>query len=248
MNRQEATLPELIEEYTTAMKGGHRLGFLVGDTDLQVQTVDGLVALRKQVRGFKAGARGAGDERAANTIFHMQCGLNAMISFLTMWVELKRSNHQTAWNRLIDAQEYLSIALRASEGGTGVEEFLTRLQQVERVIFPGFPLYNSVGQIIRGGKCTICDRPFNSCEHVEGQVYWGTLCVRALPEIVEVDHVAMVDEPRDRRCIITEISEDDGYYHDYMTGKVTRKAEDKKEGVAGSFTGVIFHNPSIQID
>jgi hypothetical protein len=33
-----------------------------------------------------------------------------------------------------------------------------------------------------------------------------------------------------------------------MTRKVTRKAEDKEEGVAGSFAGVIFHNPSIQID
>jgi len=50
------------------------------------------------------------------------------------------------------------------------------------------------------------------------------------------------------RCIITEISEDDGYYHDYMTGKVTRKAEDKEEGVAGRLAGVIFHNPSIEID
>jgi hypothetical protein len=230
MNRRRATIPELVDDYTAAMKGGHQLGFLVRDTDLQVQKVDALVALKEQFRGFKTGARKAGNERGANIIFHMECGLNAMISFLTMWIELKRGSHQSAWSKLIDAQEYLSIALRASEGGTGVEEFLAHLQQVEQVIFPEFPLYNSVGQLIRGGKCTICENPFNTCEHVEGRVYWGTLCVRASPEVVKVDHVAIVDEPRDRRCIITEISEDDGYYHDRMTGKVTRKAEDKEEG------------------
>ena len=248
MDHEKATLPELANEYTAAMREAHKHAFLVRDTELQVQQVDVLIATKKRFRGFKAGAREAGDAGAANALFHMQCGLNAMISFLTMWIELKRGNHQSAWNKLIDAQEYLSIALRAAGGGVGVEDFLERLQRAEQVIFPGFPVYHSVGQIIRGGKCTICEMAFNSCEHIEGRVYSGRLCLRAQAEIVEVNHVSFVDQPRDRRCIITEITAEDGYYHDYMTGKRTKKAEDKEEGTAGRLTGVIFHNPSIEID
>lgn len=245
---ERATLEQLAEEYTIAIRGAQRLGFLVRDTELQAQAVNALTDLKVKFRGFKTGARGAGNEKASNLIFHMQCGLNAMISFLAMWIELKEGSHQRAWNRLIDAQEYVSIALRASDDGEGVQEFLEHLCGVEKVVFPGFSVYNSVGQVIRGGTCTICEQSFNICEHIEGKVYWGTLCVRARPEIVKVDHVAIVDKPRDRRCIITEITEEDGYYHDYITGKRTRKAEDKEEGVAGSFTGVILHNSSIEID
>jgi hypothetical protein len=244
---QRATLPDLISEYTSATKEARNLGFLMRDTDLQLQQVDVLTNTKRRFRGFKEGAKRAKDEEAANIIFHMQCGLNAMISFLTMWTELKRGDHHSAWDKLIDAQEYVSIALRAAEGSIGLEDFLEHLVQVERLIFPPFPVYHSVGQIIRGGKCTVCEKPFNGCEHVEGRVYWGTLCARAQAEIVEVDHIAMVDEPRDRRCIITEISKEDGYYHDYMTGKKTRKAEEKEEGTAGRLTGIIFRFRSLEI-
>lgn len=248
MDPDRATLTELLNGYNAAASEAQRLGFLVRDTELQNKKVDELIVLKNRFRGFKAGARRVGDENAANVIFHMQCGLNAMISFLRMWIDLKKSDHESAWVKLVDAQEYVSMALRASNDGVGLDDFIVRLKRAEEIIFPAFPVYHSVGQIIRGGTCTICDKSFNSCEHIEGQVYWGTLCVRARPEIVEVDHVAYVDEPRDRRCIITEITEKDGYYYDYMTGKKKRKAEEEEEGTATRITGIIFHNPSIEID
>lgn len=165
-----------------------------------------------------------------------------------MWIELKNGNHQAAWNRIIDAQEYISVAMRASDDGVSIEEFLEHVRTTEKVIFPGFPVYNSVAQVIKGGICSICEKEFNSCEHIEGRVYWGSLCVRSQVAIVTVDHVAMVDEPRDRRCIITEITEDDGYYHDYMTGEKTKKIDEHDKKAVGHFVGVILHNSSIEID
>src|ERR1035441_7749614 len=119
MEIERTTLPELANEYNVAVSDAQRLGFLVRDAELQVQKVDALIALKHRFRGFKTGARRAGNESGANIIFHMQCGLNAMISFLTMWIELKKGNHQSAWHKLIDAQEYVSIALRAADAGEG---------------------------------------------------------------------------------------------------------------------------------
>jgi len=248
MDPERATLEQLADEYTAAMRESEKLAFFVRDAELQTQQIDGLIALKRRIQGFKYGARKAGDERAANMLFHLQCGLNAMISFLTMWIELKKGDHHSAWNCVVDAEEYVSIALRAADAGEGLEDFLQHVKLAEQVIFPGYPVYNSMGAVIRGGKCTVCELPFNRCEHIEGRVYWGRLCVRIHPEIVDMDHVAMVDEPRDRRCVITEITTNDGYYHDYMTLKKTRRAEDKEEGTAGRLTGVIFHNQLLEID
>jgi hypothetical protein len=248
MDSETATLPQLAAEYASAISAATKFAFLVRDTELQLEQVNALTALKIRIRQFKYGAIQARDEETANILFHMQCGLNAEISFLRMWVQLKEADYYAAWDSLIDAQQYVALAMRAAETGVGLEDFLDRLRRTEDVVFPGFRVYQSWGAVIRGGKCSICDKPFGQCEHIEDLVYWGRLCVRQDVEIVEMDHVGMVDEPRDRRCIITELTTDDGYYRDYMTWKRTRKAEEKTEGVAGRFTGRIFCNELIEID
>ena len=210
--------------------------------------MDTLAGLKSRIKGFKYGAIKAGDEKAANTLFHLQCGLNAQISFLTMWILLKKGDYYDAWDKLIDAEEHISMAMRAAEGGFGLEEFLDKLRQVEEIIFPGYRVYNSWGAIIRGGQCTICGKPFSQCDHIEGRVYWGRLCVRVSPEIVKLDHVSMVEEPRDRGCVVTEFSTEDGWYRDYMTWRKTKKAEDIEEGTLGTVVSRIFNNSLLEVD
>ncbi len=246
MATERATLDQLTEEYEAAMREAEIFAFLVRDAELQMEQVGVLRTLKDRIRGFKAGARQAEDERAANELFHVQCGLNAMISLLTMWVDLKKANYYSAWDRLIDAEEYISVAMRASEGGPALGKILERLKEVERVIFPGFRVFNSAGLLIRGGECSVCGKWFGVCEHIEGRVYWGCLCRRINAEIVKVDHVAIVGEPRDRRCVMTETTTDDGFYRDCMTWKKGRKLEDGPEG--HRITGIIFRYKSIETD
>jgi hypothetical protein len=231
------------------MTQARRFAYLVRDASLQQEQVETLVALKNRIRGFKYGAMDAGDEEAANALFHLQCGLNAQIAFLKMWLSLKKSEYYEAWDFLIDAEEYISIAMRAKDGGAGLDEFLEDLRRVERVVFPGYNVYNSWGAVIRAGQCTICARPFSECDHVEGLVYGGRLCVRIRPEIVRVEHIALVEEPRDRRCVVTEFtSTEDGYYRDYMTLRKTRKAEGMEEGTRGILVSKIFSNVLLEID
>lgn len=248
MPTETATFPQLVNEYTAASSESARLGFLVRDTELQLHQIDSLTTLKDRIRGFKRGAVRAGNEQGANALFHLQCCLNAQISFLQMWVHLKKGDYYPAWDNLMDAEEYVSIALRAADIGVSLEDFLEHLKRTEQVVFPGYNVYNSSGMIIRGGKCSVCDKLFTECDHVEGLVYWGRLCARIHPDIVRVDHVAIVDEPRDRRCVITELTTDDGYYRDYMTWRKTRKAEEREEGTVGAFTGTVFHNDLAEID
>jgi hypothetical protein len=248
VSSQKATIPQLAEEYSAAVAEAAKFGYLVRASELQQEQIEKLLKLKSRIKGFKYGAIEADNEDAANTLFHLQCGLNAQISFLSMWILLKKSDYFAAWDALIDAEEYVSIAIRAADGGVGLDDFLTRLRNAEDVVFPGYGIYSSWGAVIRGGQCTICSKPFSECEHIEGKVYLGRLCVRVMPEIVKLDHVAAVKEPRDRRCVITELTTDDGWYRDYMTWQKTKKAENRKEGTLGSFVSRIFNARLLEID
>ena len=71
--------------------------------------------------------------------------------------------------------------------------------------------------------------------------------MRIHPQIVAINHSALVEEPRDRRCIITEVETEDGYYRDYMTWRKTKKAEKHTNAVA-RFKGRLFSNKLLEID
>jgi len=248
MKTERVMLPQLIADYTEATRQAEKFGFLVRDTELQAEQIASLTSLKDRIKEIKYAAIRAKDERAANILFHLQCGLNAQISFLRVWIHLKEGKFYRAWDSLVDTQEYISIAMRSDENGVGLEQFLERLRRVEEVVFPGYRLYNSWGVVMSGGKCSICGRAFSECDHIEGLVYWGRLCVRAAAKFIRMDHVALVDEPRDRRCVITEITTDDGYFRDYMTWKKTKPAGKKEQGVAGKMTAKIFDFNMLEID
>lgn len=59
----------------------------------------------------------------------------------------------------------------------------------------------------------------------------GRLCQRIDRKIVRFDHFALVKNPRDRRCIFTKISEDDGQEIDYFTWEKTGIKKDNSDGM-----------------
>ena len=69
-------------------------------------------------------------------------------------------------------------AIQTSDGHDTLDELAKRLDSVEHLVFPGFPVYSSLGLIFTGGVCSICDRPIEECEHLEGRIYWGKVCQR----------------------------------------------------------------------
>ena len=88
----------------------------------------------------------------------------------------------------------------------GLDNLESHLKSIEKAIFPGWAIYNSVGMLETCGKCSVCLESFNKCNHLEGAVYMGKLCRRIDKSIIKIDHSAFVKNPLDRRCIFTEIS------------------------------------------
>lgn len=251
VSEETATVRDLAVETEVALTEAMRCMNFSYAKEIQKEQRDKLFTLKERVRGFKRGAVHVQSEPDANQFFHLQCILNAAIAHIDMLIQIKGRHFHEAWDRLIDGYEYLSVAEKAAKAadagdGFSVEIFRTLFEHAEKAFFPVMPIYQSMGIVIRGGKCSVCSGPFSTCDHSEGKVYWGKLCVRLEPEIVECDHVALVKDPRDRRCIITEISKD-GYMHDHFTWKTKQKAE-AKDGHAGKISAVLFKNKTIEID
>jgi len=153
--------PEIVEQFTEVIERANKLIFFVCDIDLQKEMIKNLKDYCLYIKSFKKQAKDYNNEEKANQFFYMQCIINSYISTLSIWISLKESTPQSAWNNLINAQEYLSYAERALNGKVDLSYIKKHLTNIEDVIFRGFPLYNSLG-IIKKRRCLLymrfCDR------------------------------------------------------------------------------------------
>lgn len=212
---------EVTNRYTELLNESEKFNYIVRDSDIQKDMVSKLSALKEEIKGYKdIVIKIKKDEFLANQLFHLQCVLNAKIENLELWLNLKSGNLQEAWSNIVNAQTYVTYALKIEGKYWGISEYRDRLETIEKVIFPGFPLYNSWGMIQSGGTCSICEEKLRDCEHLEGKIYWGKVCLRQNAKPIRVDHSALVEVPKDRRCIITGFRENDKQFRDYITWKL----------------------------
>ena len=197
------------------------------------------------LHGYKSQAAQNGDEASANEFFLMQCKIRSLRSYLFMWLSIKEGEFQKGWCELIDAQDYLSVVLKLREY-EGAMKFREHLFAAEMILFPGWKLFNSVGMAETIGDCSICDLKFSKCEHLEGRIYMGRLCQRVNREIKEIYHSALVENPRDRRCVITKVSNDDGVEIDWFTGERTGRTSDPNAGKR--FEACVLHTGTLELD
>lgn len=209
MNDKKISYAEIHEEFCSFIDSCSKFSFYTRSIEIQRQKVTECDKHLVVIKQYKSQAIERNNEHVANQFFHMQCMINALKSFLLMWIEIKENSFENAWTHLVDAQEYTSIALRINDYD-GIRNFEARLKGAEDSLFPGWKIYNSSGFVETIGKCSICHNSFSECNHVENEIYMGSLCQRIDRKIVRIDHVALVENPRDRRCIITKTSDDDG--------------------------------------
>ncbi|HCD14118.1 MULTISPECIES: hypothetical protein [Gammaproteobacteria] len=229
MNEKRVSYDEIHEAYCEFIDSCGKFSFYTRSIETQRQKVAECDNYLVAIKQYKSQAIEKNNEPVANQFFHMQCMIHALRSSLLMWIELKECSFENAWTHLVDAQEYTAIALRLNDY-EGVRNLEARLKGAEQSLFPGWKIYNSPGFVETVGKCSVCHAPFSECDHVENEIYMGSLCQRIDRNIVRVDHFAFVENPRDRRCIITKTSDDDGNEIDYFTWEKTGKKVNNEEG------------------
>lgn len=244
MTDKTISFDDIRNEYSDFINSCGKFNFFTRSKRIQSEKIVECEHYLKVIKSYKKQLIVQGVEALANELFHMQCMVNASRSSLLMWIALKEDKFNDAWSYLVDAQEYISIALKIKDY-EGVRNLEKRLQGAEESIFPGWSLYNSPGFVETIGNCSICGESFSLCDHVENQIYMGQLCQRIDRKIVRADHFAFVKNPRDRRCIITKISEDDGQEIDYFTWEKTGKKKDNSDGMHAE--AILFKIPTLDV-
>lgn len=239
------TFDDIKTEYDNFIDSCAKFNFFTRSERIQKEKISECEKYIQLIKSYKVQAIHNNNERVANLLFHFQCMLNAMLSSLKVWVALKSVDYHSAWSNLIDAQEYIEVALKIADY-EGIRSMENQLKAMEVALFPGWALYNSPGYTETIGKCSICGNAFTKCEHIENYIYMGQLCQRVDRKPLEVDHSALVKNPKDRRCIVTKVSGDSGKMIDYFTWEET--SDTKGDGEGMHVEGVILSFNSLDFN
>jgi hypothetical protein len=239
------TFEQIQEEYNNFIDDCANLNIFTRSMRLQEAKITEIQKFIARVKGFKAQMINRNDEYAANIFFHYQCMLRAMESSLGVWVAIKSEDFTKAWHQLVDAQEYKDVALKIADY-PGLRNFETCLQQMENILFPHWSVYNSAGFSESVGNCSICSNDFGKCNHIENFIYMGKLCRRVDRRFIEAHHSAIVKKPRDKRCIITKMSNDNEKMVDRFT--LEEVGEKKEKTDAMIMEGILFSTVSLDFD
>lgn len=222
MNKK-ITFDDIIKKFNLLLEESMNMIIFVRDIELQKVQVSTLATQVQEIRNYKAQAIENNDEEIANLFFAFHNLLNSVKSCIESIIYLKENNHQKSWHKFVDAEEFLDYACLQKEKLYGLDEYHQRLKYMQKCLFPKFEFFNSPGIVESIGNCNICEAEYGKCNHIEGLLYCGIVRQRINRKIIEVNHSALVKNPKDKRCIITEISTDDGYMKDYMTLRILDK-------------------------
>jgi hypothetical protein len=190
---------------------------------LQKEAADAYDALIQEASRLKAKVVERGDEDSAARLLCGGCAATALAITLRLWIAFKEGDMNTAWNRMVDAQEAWTGALRAHPTGGQFRRLAVIPFQVETMLFPHVA-FMSVGMIVRQSECTICGQTPGECDHIKGHVYGGRFAGVRVTQ-ADLRDTSIVDIPADKRCRVEQITLD-GVKRDALTWDIINPADD----------------------
>lgn len=184
------------------------LDFITRDDTLQKAACTKLEQLWEEIRTLKNDYASKGENDAANLFLGFQCVISQLHNKLNMWLCLKASDHEKAWDHLIQAQYKCRDAIRAHKGFHHLSITLSNLIAIEKIIFPP-QVFLSSGLLVGKQVCSICKSDYEECDHISGKIYGGMFC-GIIAQDITADHVAIVEHPADKRCRVTSFTNSDG--------------------------------------
>lgn len=215
---------DLIIDVFSILKESERFCFLTRDEEFQKQSIENLKSIKSKISEEKEKAISEKDEKNANIFLSAEFIVEALISELGMWVELKNRDYSKAWDSLVESQSNLRHSSQASaDAGFNFDGYSYKLSLIEKVIFPK-PMFMSPGMIIESTKCSICGKNYDECDHLIGKAYMGKLCYQIVDKIKEIKEISIVEEPANKHARITNFTEN-GITRDLFTWKEIKEEE-----------------------
>jgi hypothetical protein len=195
--------------------------------ELQTQELYRQESLVQNLEQYRQQAIEAQDERQANSAFvHLKIA-SALLHHLQLWLFLKSDHMEEAWDQLVEAQESLEFALRFVDDEI-LRHWHMELLALEKLLFPP-QRFVSVSHTFGYAECTICGEVYGDCQHVAGRMYMGQICAKRPHEIGALDHLAVVEQPRDKGCRCRKVKRDGHMYCTLTRRRLEEADEDKGE-------------------
>lgn len=142
-----------------------------------------------------------GPEEVLNDFFVIRCYVDFFSYYGQLWRLIAEEKFSASWDKLQDAMDALRLIRRFSHIDiSALEEQLIELEKT----YP-YNVFFSIGAIVEKFECSICGQDIDSfrCPHRKGHLYRGRMATGIACNMVNFNHIAIVDEPQDRRCVVT---------------------------------------------
>jgi len=219
---------DLIKDVFSVLRESEKFCFLTRDEEYQNQSIKNLDLVKDRILEAKEKAISEKNEKYANILLSAELVVDALISELNMWIELKKGDYAKAWDLLIEAQTNIRSGSQASaDAGFNFDGYSYKLSLIEKLIFPK-PMFMSPGMIIESTKCSICGKNYDECNHIVGKAYMGKLCYQIVDKIKEIREISIVEEPANKHARITNFTEN-GITRDIFTWKEIKEDKNIKK-------------------
>lgn len=149
------------------------------------------------------------NEALANATFIAKLYFHLFGNLASYFSLLQNKKYKQSWDKLQDCLDEIYGVGRFVEPNKRFElPFLKKLLKEYEKLYP-FKIFASSEYIITKSECSICGKAMNSisCPHIRGDLYWGEIAYENILEIKEINAVALVTNPENKRCIM-ELSDD----------------------------------------
>jgi hypothetical protein len=145
------------------------------------------------------------EELVLNDIYLLNQILSFHNSLITMWKEIYMKNYSNSWNYLQTCFDLLRDINKFSlnNNKTEILNFFEKQLLILEKLYP-YNIFFSTGMEVALYECSICKKNIDSfeCEHDIGELYHGEIAIGVAKDIIDFNHIAIVETPMDKRCVV----------------------------------------------
>jgi hypothetical protein len=187
------------EELYGALRGPLRQFLVDVDAKCGVPEPIALTPLRDLLKARELDNEYSGDE-VHDDLFVLARYLDFFEHYGRLWRLILDEKFSESWRVLQDAADSLRLVKKFSS--IDVNSLDEQLAELERT-YP-YGVFFSIGALVERFDCSICgeDIDSTSCAHRRGCLYRGRMAHAVAHNKISIDHIAIVDQPQDRRCVV----------------------------------------------
>jgi len=124
-------------------------------------------------------------------------------NYVNLWNKIFIEEYGESWVELQNCLDKIRLIKKFLYDSSFaiIQFFESQLLELEQ-LYP-YKIFMSTSLIVDYYKCSICGKDIdsNECEHIKGELYRGKIACGIANKIRNMNHIAMVKYPSDKRCV-----------------------------------------------